>query len=82
MAFNVGLDHHPGHGGEDFEPTRTGLDHVCFLVDGRDQLDLWAGHLDREAVEHFGVVEVEGAPFAVLNLRDRDGIALELMAGL
>lgn len=79
LGFNVGLDHHADNAGEPFDPTRTGLDHVSFLVDGREHLDAWAAHLSREGVAHSGVVEVDGTPFAVLNLRDPDGIALELI---
>lgn len=80
LAFNIGLDHHPGNAGEAFDATRTGLDHVCFRVADRAALESWASHLTREEVEHSGVVVVEGMPFAVINFRDPDGIALELIS--
>ena len=37
MSLNVGLDHHPANNGDRFDPTRTGLDHVCFQVSGTDR---------------------------------------------
>lgn len=80
LAFNVGLDHHPGNPGDAFTATRTGLDHVCFHVDNATGLGPWAEHLTRQGVAHSGIVVVEGMPFAVLNLRDPDGIALELIS--
>lgn len=79
LPFNVGLDHHPDNAGERFDHTRTGLDHVCFCVPDRAALDAWAAHLTREGVVHSGVTAVDGTPFAVVNFRDPDGIALELI---
>lgn len=82
LGLNIGLDHHPERLGECFDPRVTGLDHVCFSVASRAELDEWSAHLDRCVVPHSGITEFEmaGMHFAVLNLRDPDGIALELMA--
>lgn len=65
-----------------FDPCVTGLDHVCFSVTSRTELDNWTAHLDRCGVLHSGITEFEmgGMHFAVLNSRDPDDIALELMA--
>ena len=80
MSLNVGLDHHPANTGEEFDPTRTGLDHVCFQVSGATALSEWANHLDRQGVSHSGVYAMEGTPFSLLTFGDPDGIQLELIA--
>lgn len=80
MSLNVGLDHHPANDGGGFDPTRTGLDHVCFQVNSIDDLTEWATHLDRHAVANSGVYAMEGTPFSLLTFNDPDGIQLELIA--
>jgi glyoxylase I family protein len=80
LSLNVGLDHHPANDGGGFDPTRTGLDHVCFQVSSIDDLDKWATHLDRHAVTNSGVYAMEGTPFSLLTFDDPDGIQLELIA--
>ena len=80
MSFNLGLDHHPAHGGEGFDPVRTGLDHVCFMVASTDELAEWAEHLNRREIANSGVYPVEGTPFRLVTFCDPDGIQLELMA--
>ena len=80
MSLNVGLDHHPANDGDGFDPTRTGLDHVCFQVSSIDDLTEWATHLDRHAVTNSGVYAMEGTPFSLLTFNDPDGIQLELIA--
>ena len=59
-----------------FDPRRTGLDHVAFSVETKDELDAWADRLTAAGVEHSGAIDVP--PGAILNLRDPDGIALAL----
>lgn len=80
LPFNIGLDHHPDNVGERFSETRTGLDHLCLHVTDPSGLEPWEAHLARHGVEHSGIVEVDGMPFAVLSFRDPDGIALELIS--
>ncbi len=80
MSLNVGLDHHPANDGGGFDPTRTGLDHVCFQVSSIDALTEWATHLDRHAITNSGVYAMEGTPFSLLTFNDPDGIQLELIA--
>jgi catechol 2,3-dioxygenase-like lactoylglutathione lyase family enzyme len=82
VGINVGLDHHPANQGESFDPTRTGLDHVCFQVDSHAVLQEWTEHLDREGVSHSGItpVDIAGMHFGVVNFCDPDGVALELIA--
>jgi glyoxylase I family protein len=82
------LHRHDANHGEPFAETRTGLDHVGFLVPTRDDLERWQEHLQRH-----GVVRAERAdkpltqspisdqPYgSVLVFRDPDNIQLELFA--
>jgi len=65
--------------GEDtFVEDRTGLDHVCFAVDSRADLDSAATMLDDRGIPHGGVKDI-GAGY-ILEFRDPDNIALELFA--
>ena len=61
-----------------FDEDRTGLDHVSFAVSSRDALDEAAAHLDSLGIAHEGVKDI-GAGY-ILEFRDPDNIALELMA--
>ena len=64
-----------GHDGR-FVPQRTGLDHLCFAVATREELQAWAARLDERGVAHSGVAEMATSP--ILNFQDPDGIALSL----
>ncbi len=55
-----------------------GLDHLAFAVADGDILQEWADHLTRIGIDHPGVVSENGNPS--LQLRDPDGIAIELVA--
>jgi glyoxylase I family protein len=67
---------HERNEGAPFDPARTGLDHVGFLVADRAALDDWAEHLRAAGVDHTPVVDREYG--AVLTFRDPDGIQLEM----
>ena len=69
----VGLTQFTANPDADFDPTRTGLDHFAFSVDSHEALTGWAAHLDRCGVEHSGPIDIP--PGAILNFKDRDGIA-------
>jgi len=60
------------------DPTREVLDHLAFAVPDGDSLGAWAQHLSSLGVDHDGVVLENGHPS--LQLRDPDGIAVELVA--
>jgi len=60
------------------DPTREVLDHLAFAVADGDSLGAWAEHLASIGVDHGGVVIENGHPS--LQLRDPDGIAIELVA--
>lgn len=64
--------------GDVFDENRPGLDHVSFTVADRAALDDAAAQLDALGVKHEGVKDI-GAGF-ILEFRDPDNIALELMA--
>jgi glyoxylase I family protein len=54
------------------------LDHLAFAVPDGDALGAWAEHLTSVGVHHAGVVLENGHPS--LQLRDPDGVAIELVA--
>jgi catechol-2,3-dioxygenase len=54
------------------------LDHLAFAVPSGDALSAWAEHLSEAGIHHDGVVLENGHPS--LQLRDPDGIAIELVA--
>jgi catechol 2,3-dioxygenase-like lactoylglutathione lyase family enzyme len=54
------------------------LDHLAFAVPDGAALHAWAAHLTEAGIAHPGVVLENGNP--TLQLRDPDGIAIELVA--
>jgi len=54
------------------------LDHLAFAVPDGDALRRWADHLSAIGIDHQGVVLENGNPS--LQLRDPDGVAIELAA--
>jgi len=54
------------------------VDHLAFAVPDGAALQSWADHLTEIGVDHHGVVLENGNPS--LQLRDPDGIAIELVA--
>jgi glyoxylase I family protein len=55
VSLNIGFDHHPANSGEAFDPSRTGLDHLCLQVSSVEELHAWADQLHAEGVAHSGV---------------------------
>lgn len=53
------------------------LDHLAFAVSDEEALRAWADHLAEIGLDHPGVVLEKGNPS--LQLRDPDGIAIELV---
>ena len=68
---------HEANQGERFSELRTGLDHLEFLVDRREDLDEWAARLTRLGIEHSGVKEPGYTQNAMVTFRDPDNIQLE-----
>ena len=74
----VGLHTHPANEHERFSESRTGLDHVGFMVTSRAELDAWESRLTELGVQHSPINDQEG--YAVLVFRDPDNIQLEFMS--
>ena len=74
----VGLHTHQTNERERFAESRTGLDHVGFMVPGRAELDAWESKLTELGVEHSPVNDQGG--YAVLVFRDPDNIQLEFFS--
>jgi glyoxylase I family protein len=61
-----------------FDEDRVGLDHLCLRVSSRAELDSAAQHLDELGLPHEPIKEI-GHGY-ILEFRDPDNIALELIA--
>ena len=59
-------------------PGGDGVDHIAFAVSDGESLRAWAARLRELGFEHDGVILENGNPS--LQLRDPDGIAIELVA--
>lgn len=73
------LQAHAANEGEEFGPTRTGLDHLAFAVESLADLDAFAMRLTDAGVSHSGVKPLPGYGYFI-ELVDPDGIQLELHA--
>ena len=79
-ALLLGLDHHADADGQVFQERRTGLDHLALRVETREDIDLWAAHLDGLGVKRAAIYETsEPVPYALIVFRDPDEIQLEVM---
>jgi glyoxylase I family protein len=68
---------HASSNSDPFDERRTGLDHLEFLVDSRDELTAWVGRLDELAIINSGVKEPSYTSNAMITFRDPDNIQLE-----
>ena len=62
--------------GAGFDPHRVGLDHLCLLVEDRQELQAWERRLSGLGVRTSGIAEMRTGP--ILNCKDPDGIAVAL----
>jgi glyoxylase I family protein len=65
--------------GDRFDEDRVGLDHLSLAVPSSAELHDAAALLDEAGIAHGGVKDIGRA--SILEFRDPDGIALELIAG-
>ena len=65
-----------------FDSEHTGLDHVSFVVDARDELESAASALSEAGIEHGEVIDLVDAGLAILSFQDPDDINIELTAPL
>lgn len=68
--------------GQRFDSERTGLDHVSFQVETRDDLETARQRLEAAGIPHGEVTDLSEAGLAILSFSDPDGIHLELTAPL
>lgn len=69
-------------GAQGFDSTHTGLDHVSFAVDSRDDLVKAAEVLSGAGIRHGEVIDLADAGLAILSFQDPDDINIELTAPL
>lgn len=69
-------------GTDSFDSTRTGLDHVSFAVDSRDELVRAEAALGEAGIEHGEIIDLTDAGLAILSFQDPDDINIELTAPL
>jgi glyoxylase I family protein len=82
------LHHHDVNGGEVFDESRTGLDHVGLVLPTRADLEAWQEHLESNDVIRADMADkpltqspIADEPYgSVLVFRDPDNIQLELFA--
>ncbi len=65
-----------------FDSEQTGLDHLSFLVEARDDLVAAASALSEAGIEHGEVIDLADAGLAILSFQDPDDINIELTAPL
>jgi glyoxylase I family protein len=75
--FVLCLVGHEESSGAPFSEFHTGLDHLEFLVDRREDLNEWESKLNRLGILHSGVKAPEYTGNAMLTFRDLDNIQLE-----
>lgn len=76
-AFVLCLVGHTANPGDEFDDHRTGLDHLEFVVEAREDLVEWVARLDEMGVEHSGVKEFDYTANSMITFRDPDNIQLE-----
>jgi len=72
----IEFQQHDRNQGENFDPRRTGFDHMGFKVDKRADLDEWLQRFEQRGVTHSPIAEREYG--AVLPFKDPDGIQFEM----
>jgi glyoxylase I family protein len=88
MSLMFAIHRHDTNQSEPFTETRTGLDHVGFMVPAREDLERWQEHLERNGVVRADQADtpltqspISDQPYgSVLVFRDPDNIQLELFA--
>lgn len=73
----VGLQAHDANDANDFDPRRTGLDHLAFHLKSYEDLVTWAHRLTELGIDH-SEIKTGGVFGHMIELRDPDGIQLEL----
>ena len=69
-------------GSTGFDADTTGLDHVSFAVDSRDDLEAARAALTGAGIVHGEIIDLADAGLAILSFQDPDDINVELTAPL
>ena len=69
-------------GSAEFDSEHTGLDHVCFAVDSRAELESAESALSDAGIVHGEIIDLADAGIAILSFQDPDDINIELTAPL
>jgi glyoxylase I family protein len=69
-------------GDDQFDSTRTGLDHVSFAVSDRSVLEAAEKALTDAGIKHGEIIDLTDAGMAILSIQDPDDINIELTAPL
>ena len=77
-GFTLSVMKHEGAEGEPFTELTTGLDHLGFTAETREELEEWERRFDEHGVSYTPIRDMEFGFH--LNFRDPDNIALELSA--
>ena len=80
LAIGPAADPGRAISGDSFNECRVGLDHLCFSVGSRDELEGSMGVLDEHNVSHEEIVDLSALSIYVLMFRDPDNIQIELTA--
>ena len=75
-ATVIEFQQHDANQGEQFDPSRTGFDHMGFKVDDRSSLEEWKLHFEQLGVTHSPIADREYG--SVLTFKDPDGIQFEM----
>lgn len=69
-------------GSDPFDPDRTGVDHVSFAVESRNDLERIAAEFDQLGIDHGEIRDLKSSGITILSFQDPDDINLELTAPL
>ncbi len=69
-------------GSQAFDCDHTGLDHVSFAVDSREELVRAEQGMTEAGIAHGDIIELTDAGLAILSFQDPDDINIELSAPL
>jgi glyoxylase I family protein len=72
------LFEHSGNGGDQFDPSSTGLDHLALVAQTFDDLQRWARWLDLQKVQHSEMRDAQGVG-SMFDFTDPDGIQWEFL---
>ncbi|GAC1341690.1 MAG: VOC family protein [Candidatus Dormibacteria bacterium] len=78
-AVVIGLHQHRSNDGQRFSEFTTGMDHLAFEVDTREDLDSWERRLETAEVAHSPVTPGARPGSQILVFRDPDNIQLEFV---